>query len=201
MKRVIPHVVELFYRFFFAFRLEVVEIHKEWTSLVLCFAGVRSSGSLTSLTSNGVLNPEIVSSPRIQPQGLEKSSDATDLSPQLGAAPLVPYYKSVLESGSTGFFQERDLKTGDTHRDSSRFRPSDDTGRRNQGVPRTLDVTNVSKVCEILILESNVSARVSRNIIALYFFYVLVFLLHKNRDIATKPQYVILTINRCLQEG
>lgn len=149
------------------------------------FAGVRASGTLTSSTSNGVLNPEIVPSPRIQPQGLEKSSDATDLIRHLGAAPLVPYYKSVLESGSAGFFQQRDLRTGDTHRDSSRFRssrPGDDIGRRNQGVPRTLDVTNVSKVSVMLVLESNVSARVSRNIIALYFFYVLVFLLHKNQD-------------------
>jgi len=111
--------------------------------------GVRASGTLTSSTSNGVLNPEIVPSPRIQPQGLEKSSNATDLIPHFGAAPLVPYYRSVLESGSTGFFQQRDLKTGDNHRDASRFRssrPGDDIGRRNQGVPRTLDVTNVSKV-------------------------------------------------------
>lgn len=110
-----------------------------------------------------------------------KSSDATNVIPQYGAAPLVPYYKSVLESGSTGFFQQNDLKTGDASRLRS-SRPGDDIGRRNQGAPRTLDATNVSKVSVMLVFEPNVSARVSRNIVALYFFYVLDFLLHKNRD-------------------
>ncbi|KAG0602229.1 hypothetical protein M758_10G000100 [Ceratodon purpureus] len=108
-----------------------------------------ASKSVVSDTSNGIFNPEVVSSSSSQPQGSEVFPQTTDLVPQSRTGLLIPHYEAAVERRPQNRPYQNDSSTSDdpikvTDPDSSSI--SHGEGKNTRVVPRKPEWTRFSEV-------------------------------------------------------